>query len=136
MKLYIMFAIISMTFFGINGVLIKIAPEIDPFSLILVSFSSSTIIAFLYWLLCVPEKQVSMQGVGYGVLAGLVSFTALITFMIGIKMGNVSTVSTISSLSSAVTVILAVLILSEKIKLIQGIGIIMAIISVILVSWR
>jgi len=125
-----------MTFFGVNGVLIKVAPEIDPFSLTLVSFSSSSVVAFLYWLMCVPEKQVSMQGVGFGVLAGLVSFTALITFIIGIRMGNVSTVSTISSLSSAVTVILAVLILSEKIELTQGIGIIMGIISVILLSWR
>jgi transporter family protein len=136
MELYIFFAVISMTFFGINGVLIKVAPEIDPFSLTLVSFSSSTVVAFLYWLICVPDKQVSMQGVGYGVLSGLVSFTALIAFMIGIRMGNASTVSTISSLSSAITVILAVLILSEKITLTQGIGIIIAIISVFLLSWR
>jgi len=61
METYIIFAIISMLFFGINGILIKLAPEIDPVSFTLVSVSSSTVVAFLYWLLRVPEKQISVQ---------------------------------------------------------------------------
>jgi len=133
---YLVFAIISMFFFGINGIIIKLAPEIDSVTLTLVSVSTSTVVAFLYWLFRVQEKQISLHGVGYGVLSGLVSFTALVTFMIGLRSGNVSTVSTISSLGSAVTVILAVLFLSEKINLTQGIGIFMAIISVILLGAR
>lgn len=134
MELYIILALICMILFGINAIIYKIAPQIDPVTLALISFVISATATFLYWLIFAPAKQASWQGISVGIIAGVVSAVALITFIAALQLGKASVVNTIRALSAGITVILAITFLSEKLTLLQVAGIVLGIISVILLS--
>jgi transporter family protein len=134
MESYIILSLICMFLFGVNAIIYKIAANIDPVSLTLVSFATSAIGTFLYWSFFVSKKQISLHGAGYGILGGIVSVVALITFIAALQSGKASIVNTIRALSAAVTVLLAILFLSEKLSLIKGLGIAFAILAAILLS--
>ena len=134
MQYYIILALIAMVLFGINGIIFKIAPNIDAVSLALVNFATAAVGTFIYWFFFVAEKQISLSGAGFGILAGVISVAALITFIAALQLGNVSTVNTIRALSAGITVILALVFLAEKLTLIKGAGVLLGVIAVVLLS--
>ena len=111
---YVTLSLLAMVLFGINAIVYKVAPNIDAVTLTLVSFSVSAVTTFLYWLLFVSEKQFSYAGIMWGVLGGVLSTIAFISFVKALQLGNASIVNTIRALSAAVTVILAVLVLGRE----------------------
>ena len=123
-----------MIFFGINAILYKIAPNIDPITLTLISFTVSAIGTFIYWFFFVTNKQFSWKGASIGLIAGLSSVIALATFIVALKLGKASIVNTIRALSAAVTVLLAVVFLKESMSLIHWAGVILGIIAAVLLS--
>ena len=134
MQPYVGLAILAMIVSGVNAIIFKVAPNIDAVTLTLISFSVSAVTTFLYWFFFFGEKQFSQAGIWWGVLAGITSTVLLISFIKALQLGNVITVNTIRSLGAAVAVILAVLLLGEKITLIKGVGVLMAMGAVILLS--
>jgi len=134
MELYVILALICMILFGVNAILYKIAPGIDSVSLALVSFAVSAVSVLLYWAIFVSEKQMSLKGAAIGIIAGVISAAALITFVAALQLGKAGIVNTIRALSAGVTVLLALLFLSEKFTLVKGIGIVLGLIAVILLS--
>ncbi|NQU78748.1 EamA family transporter [Candidatus Woesearchaeota archaeon] len=134
MEIYVLLALVCMTLFGVNAIIYKLAPNIDPVSLTLVSFVTSALGTFIYWVFFVSKKQLGMQGIGYGIIGGLISVAALITFISALQLGKASVVNTIRALSAAVTVVLAILFLSEKLTLVKGVGIGLAVVAAVLLS--
>lgn len=134
MENYIILALICMFFFGINAILYKIAPKIDPVTLTLISFTVSAIGTFIYWFFFVTNKEFSWKGASIGLVAGLSSVVALITFISALKLGNVSTVNTIRALSVGVTVLLAIIFLKESLSLAHWVGVAFGIVAVVLLS--
>ncbi len=123
-----------MILFGVNAIIYKVAPQIGPVTLALISFVISALTTFIYWLFFVQEAQASWQGIGVGMIAGVVSAVALITFIAALQLGKAGVVNTIRALSAGVTVLLAITFLSEKLTLLQIAGVVFGIISVILLS--
>lgn len=134
MESYIIFALIGMVLFGLNGILYKVAPNTDSATLTFISFLASAIVAFIYWFFFVPEKTVSTPGIAIGALAGALAVGALIFLIAALQMGKASIVMPIRSLSAAVTVVLAILFLSEKITVVKALGIVLAIIAAVLLA--
>ncbi|MFQ5531028.1 MAG: EamA family transporter [Candidatus Nanoarchaeia archaeon] len=134
MEFYIILALLGMFLFGINAILYKIAPNIDPITLTLVSFTVSAVGTFIYWMLFVSNKQVSFGGISIGILVGLTSVIALASFITALKLGKASVVSTIRSLSVLVTIIIAVIFLHEKMSITHWIGIVFGVIATVLLS--
>ena len=134
MQTYATLAFIAMILFSINAIVFKVASGIDAITLTLVSFSTSAVGTFIYWWFFVSDKQVSTQGVAWGLVAGIISVGALALYIKAIQLGPVSVVNAIRALSVGVTLILAVLILREKVSLVNGLGIILAAIAATLLS--
>ena len=134
MEQYVIIAIISMFFFGVNAIILKSAKNIDSVTLTLISIVTVAILTLLYWTFFVSKKEFSIQGAGFGILSGIVYSLALVLFVIAIKQGKVSIVSTINALSAGVAVILAVLLLSEKLTAVKIAGVILGILATVLLS--
>jgi transporter family protein len=134
MDMYIILALIAMALFGVNAIVYKIAPNIDAVTLTLVSFTVSAVGTLFYWIFFVSKKQISLGGVGVGVIGGLVSVAALICFIMALQLGKASVVNTLRALSAGVTVILAVVFLSEKLTMMKAAGVVLAIIAAVLLS--
>ena len=134
MQTYATLAFIAMILFSINAIVFKVASGIDAITLTLVSFSTSAVGTFIYWWFFVSDKRVSTQVVAWGLVAGIISVGALALYIKAIKLGRGSVVNAIRALSVGVTLILAVLILREKVSLVNGLGIILAAIAATLLS--
>ena len=134
MEQYVVVALISMFFFGVNAILLKSAKNINPITLTLISLATATILTLLYWTIFVSKKEFSLQGAGFGILSGIAYTLALVLFVIALKQGKVSIVSTINALSAGVAVILAILIFSEKLTAIKVAGVILGILAAVLLA--
>jgi transporter family protein len=84
--------------------------------------------AFALLVLCVERFQVdwSPAGFGWSVAAGFVNFIGFLTFFAAVEKGKVSTVITLSSLYPMITILLSVVLLHERIRRREGIGIALA----------
>ena len=133
MEIYIILAIIAMIGYGVTAVLYKIAPNIDSVSLSFFTSLFLTIFTFIFWLFN-KTKKVTIEGIGFAAIAGLVASAAFIAYVISIRLGKVSIASTFRGLSFAVAVPLAILFLGEKLTVLKVLGILFAIIAIILLS--
>jgi len=135
MEFYIFLAFLCMVLFGVNAILYKVAPNIDSATLTLVSFTTSAVGTFVYWLFFVKNKHFSWNGAAVGMIAGMSSVIALFAFISALKLGKASTVNTIRALSAAVTVVLAVVFLREDLQLVHWCGILLGIIAAVILSF-
>jgi uncharacterized membrane protein len=134
MENYILVAIISMVFFGVNAVIMKAAKGIDPLTLLLLSLTTATLLVCGYRFLSNTKTEISTQGIGFGLLSGVVYAIALVLFVIAIRQGKVSIVAAINALSAGVVLILAMVFLAEKLSPIKTSGIILAVIAAFMLS--
>ncbi|MBU1627011.1 EamA family transporter [bacterium] len=123
-----------MVLFGTNAVILKSAKNIDFISLTLLSVGTSAILALLCWFILNLKKEMGTQGVSFGIISGILNGTGIILFNYAIQRGKASIVAPISALGAGVAVILAVVILSEKLTILQTIGIVLGLIAVVLLS--
>jgi uncharacterized membrane protein len=134
MELYIIYAIAAMLLYGITAIIYKIAsPSIDTVSLTLFTSVFITASVFVYWLFF-KEKMITMKGLEYSALAGVMAAAAFISFVTAIYLGKVSIAATIRGLAFAVTATIAILLLSEQVTTIKLLGIGLAVVAVILLS--
>ena len=135
-NLYLLIAIIILSF-GIGGLLLKMSvarlgPETALFWTVLVYIITDTAI-FLYLLHYGVSTSFNSTKI-LPMLAGLATFSGVIwTYWLFNKM-NASIASPLTALYPAVTVVLAVLILKEKIKLVNGVGILLALAAAVLLA--
>ncbi len=134
MEQYIILALVSTFFFGLNAIILKSAKNIDSITLSLVSVVTAGILIFIYWLFFLSKKQVSPEGIKYGVFSGIAYTLAFVLFIMAIKSGKVSIVAPINALSAGVAVILSLIVFSEKLTLIKIGGIVLGIVATILLS--
>src|SRR3989344_508872 len=134
MESYIIFALIGMFLFGINGILYKIAPNIDAGSLTFFSFISSAVAGTLLWFFLIPDKKLSSSGIAVALLAGVVAVSATFFLIKALQLGKASIVLPIRSLSAAVTVLLAILFLTEKLTWLKAAGVLLAIIATFILA--
>jgi len=81
-----------------------------------------------------PSLEIGAQGVNYALAAGVSGAFALIFFNMAMKEGNAIVVVPLTSLYPVITVALSYFILSEKLTVTKGLGIILALIAIVLVS--
>jgi len=130
----VLFAIVSMFLFGVNMVLLKTAKGTDSVVLTAISVSTAALMIAGYWLFFHGQKELSQQGTGIGILSGLIYAVSIVLLVTALKYGKASIVAPINALGAGVAVLLAVFFLSEKLTLVQIIGIILAIAGVILIA--
>ena len=74
--------------------------------------------------------ETDRRGIAYGVLNGILAGLGSLAYFAAMSRGQASIVGPVTSLFPLVTVVLALLLLKERINRLQGIGIILALVAI------
>ncbi len=132
---WLLLSAITIVTWGIMGLIIKLAYQHTnwPQIYILTNTIMFTSSLFIY-VSQKPTINVGSQGFNYALIAGIVSVIGTIAFYSALQAGKAIIVIPLTSLYPVITVILSYLILHEEITLTKGLGIILALIAIVLIS--
>ncbi len=134
MDSHIVFALIAMVGFGITALMYKLASRsLDAVSVAFFTLVVNVFVVMTIWLFW-PNKEISLSGLKFAVIAGVVAGISSVAYILSIKLGNLSVTTTIRGLFFGVTVILAVVFLRESITMAKVAGVLLSIISIFLLS--
>jgi transporter family protein len=132
---WLVFSILAVVFWGFWGFFIKLASTQLSWQQVFIVTSSVTLVfSLLTFVIAKPSFEIGSQGLYYALTAGVLGAFALIFFNMAIKEGDALVVVPLTSLYPVITVVLSYFILSEKLTATKGLGIILALIAIILVS--
>ena len=135
MELWIIYSLIAIVLWGFWSFFGKLATNYIPSTSIkIVDTIGFLIIAVILLFVTKFKIPSSKIGIGYAILAGLFAASGGVFYYLALKNGKLSAVVHLTSLYVAVTVLLSVLILKENINLLQGAGIVLAIVAAVLLS--
>ena len=127
--------LVAMVCWGFWGFLMKLASEhFNWHQIFLVTSIVTLATSSLIFVLLKPSINVYSPGFGYALLAGVVGALALIAFYTALGVGKAIIVVPLTALYPVITIILSYLILDEKIALVKGVGIMLALVAILLVS--
>jgi len=137
MKDWLFFSLLSIIFWGISGLFMKLGTNyIDPklgfFYQMLGAFSVSVFIAL--FLISNIFNLTNKLGFLFPFLAGLTGGIGTFFLLKAYEKGNLSIVTVLTALYPIVTILLAFLILKEKITLLQAIALVLSLVAIVLLS--
>jgi transporter family protein len=132
---WFIFALCSLFLWGLWGFFQKLATNhISPRN-VYVFAGIGPIIVVLFVLLSLNFRmQINREGIAYALLAGLAGSIGGLFFVHSVSRGKASIVITLTALYPVVTILLSLIVLKEEITIKQGIGIILALISMVLLA--
>jgi transporter family protein len=89
---------------------------------------------FVFLILRPQLGGAAIRGIIPAFLTGVLNYLGLLCFMYAIRVGKVSIVAPLTALYPVVTLVLAMIFLRERINPVQLAGIILALVSVVLIS--
>jgi transporter family protein len=132
---WLLASIIALVCWGIWGVFIKQAAKYYAWPQIFVISTIATFVASLtVFLMMKPNISISSPGFGYSLLAGIMSAIALLSFYSAMQGGKAAIVVPLTALYPVITILLSFLILSERISAVKGLGVVLALIAILLLS--
>jgi bacterial/archaeal transporter family protein len=129
--------IITILGWGIGSLFYKVANDnIHPIMV-------STVVTFVY-VIVTPlsfvflkfPRDLNTTGVGYSIAGGLLMAVGSMAYFFALKRGGAGEVTTVTALYPALTLLLSVFFLSEGMTLRKGIGVALALISFIILSFK
>jgi transporter family protein len=103
----------------------------------------STIVTFVYivltpftFLLMKFDRAVNPIGLWFSILGGICMAVGSMGYFFALKRGGAGEITTVTALYPALTLVLSMLFLSEELTWKKGIGIGLALISVIVLGWK
>jgi len=130
-----MLSIITIIFWGFMGLFIKLAYQHTNWPQIYIITNAIVFAASLpVYISQKPTITIGSQGFNYALIAGIVSVIGTIAFYSALQEGKAIIVIPLTSLYPVITVVLSYLILHEQITLTKGLGIILALVAIVLVS--
>ena len=135
MEDWILFSFVSLFIWGLWGIFGKLALSsgLDWKQVMVISSFAFLPIIFLVYLIFRPTIDLKNPGFYYALLAGM-TIIGNFTFYTALSKGKASVVVPLTALYPIVTVLLAFLILKETINFMQAFGILLAILSILLIS--
>lgn len=128
-------SLVALIGWGLWGVLIRLASNYWNWSQIFVVSSIATIVTSLaVFVFAKPQINALSPGFGYSLLAGVAGALAVVAFYSAMGGGKAMIVVPLTALYPIVTIIVSYLVLSEKIKPLQGVGVILALAAILFMS--
>jgi transporter family protein len=133
MKVEVIYAICAMVFYGAGVFIYKLG--IPGFSSGLgASIYIGSHLLVLGTLAFIEQPQYFKGGFKFLIIAGIVSGLAQLFFFLSLRSGKIHVVVPIRNLSLIVTVLLGVVILSEKLTLLKGLGLVFGVVAIVLLA--
>jgi transporter family protein len=130
-------SLLTLVLWGLWGVLIKLATAT-------LSWKEYLIFSTLPWILGIlamalffrAEISLDLQRIGvfWSLLSGTASLLAMIPFFFVLETGKASIVIPLIALYPIVTILIEILILKETLTITQGVGILLALLAIVLMS--
>lgn len=138
MKEWLLYSALALLIWGLWGFLPKVALNfLDPKTTFIFEVIGGAITGLFVYLILRPQLWgAEIRGIIPALLAGMMGYLGMLCFMYAIREGKVSIVAPLTALYPVVTVALAALFLKEKINMVQFAGIILAMVSVVLISYE
>lgn len=128
-------AVMALILWGIWGLFQKLATNhMPPRNVYIVSASGALIIVLVLLATGKFPPEISAEGTLFAVIGGICSALGGLLFLHAISKGEASVVITFTALYPVVTIILSFTLLRETITLKQGIGIVLALFSMVLLA--
>lgn len=132
---WLVLALGSLILWGLWGFFQKLATNhINPRNVYVFAVLGPLIVAFFVLLSLDFRVEMHGKGIIYAFLAGLVGSIGGLLFVHSVSKGKASIVITLTALYPVVTILLSFIILKEQLTMKQAIGIILALISMVLLS--
>ena len=132
---WLAYSLITLVCWGFMGFVTKLAYEYFGWHQVLVVTNIVPFAAsLLIYVLIRPPINIHSLGFGYALLAGVASALGMIAFYFAMEGGKTIIVVPITALYPVVTVVLAYLILREEISLVKGVGLMLALVSIVMIS--
>ncbi len=128
-------ALLAMALWGVWGFFLKLATNhMPPRTVYLVSAPGAIVVILAVLITSKSPLPLSVDGTLYAVIAGVCSSLGGLLFLHAVGKGEASVVITFTALYPVVTVILSFSLLRDSITLKQGIGIVLALFSMVLLA--
>ncbi|MGA2940367.1 MAG: EamA family transporter [Syntrophobacteraceae bacterium] len=136
MKAWVLYSALALLVWGLWAFFPKMALSwLDPKTAFMFEvFGGATTGLFAFLILQPQLGGADIRGIIPAFLTGVTGYLGLLCFMYAIREGKVSVVAPLTALYPVVTLVLARVFLREKINLVQLAGIILALVSVVLIS--
>jgi bacterial/archaeal transporter family protein len=135
MKVWYLYALMTVVLWGIWGVFSKLASAHSrPRQMLL--FQSVGVLAFALVVLVIEKFKIepSLPGFSWSFGAGFFTFIGFLTFFAALEQGKASTVVTLSALYPVVTILLSIAFLQEKLTIRQLTGIGFALVASVMLA--
>ena len=128
-------AVAALMLWGVWGLFQKLATnQMTPRNVYLAAVLGMIVVALVVFAMSDVPLQMNARGVFLALLAGICSSLGGFLFLHAISRGKASVVIPFTALYPLVTIILSVTVLNETITARQGVGIVMALISMVLLA--
>lgn len=129
--------VITIVVWGVGSLFYKVANDnMHPIMVSTVVTGVYFIITPITFFLYKFPKDINATGVGFSVMGGLLMAVGSIAYFYALKKGGAGEVTTITALYPALTLLLSMFFMKETINLKQGIGMIFALISFVLLGLK
>jgi transporter family protein len=138
LKQWVLYSSLALLIWGLWAFLPKMALKcLDPKTAFMFEVLGGAITGLFAFLILRPQLGgAEIRGVIPALLTGMMGYLGLLCFMYAIREGKMCIVAPLTALYPVVTLVLAVIFLREKINIVQLAGIILALVSVVLISYE
>jgi len=138
MKEWAVYSALALLAWGLWAFLPKVAIGfLDPKTAFMFEVIGGAVTGMFAILILHPQlTAMEVRGIIPAFLTGVLGYIGLLCFMYAIRDGKICVVAPLTALYPVVTVAFAMLFLKEKINVVQFAGIILALISVVLISYE
>ncbi len=133
MKEWFIFALLALVMWELWGFFPKLSTNyISPKSALVYEVLGSLIVGIIIFSLLGFKPEIQGKGILFAVLTGLAATLGTLFFLYAVSKGEASLAVTTTALYPLITIALAFLILKEPITVLQGVGMALAIVAMIL----
>ena len=131
-KPWFIFALLALVMWGLWGFFPKLATlHITPKSAIVYEVLGSMIVGAVIFSLIKFQPETQPTGIVFAVLTGITATLGTFFFLYAVTLGKASVVVTVTALYPLITILLTYLVLKEPITMLQGVGMVLALIAMV-----
>ena len=135
MKDWLLYSLLALVAWGFWAFLPKAALAwLDPKSVFIYEVIGGALAGLISYFILRPELGFDIRGIIPSILAGVAGYVGILCFLYALRTGKVSVVAPLTALYPLVSLALAVLFFREKMNPVQLAGVVLAIVSVVLIS--
>ncbi len=135
MKDWLLYSLLALLFWGLWAFFPRLgAVYVSSKSLVFYNTVGQVIVTGALMFVLAGKVEFHPLGALYGILTGIMALTGFFFFVLAIQKGNPSIVTALTSLYPLIAVVLFFLIFREFITVKQGIGVVLALVSVVLLA--